>query len=355
MKAFMLCIVASALCAGETRPPVRAATEGYRALVLVRTFTSPGLPGHRGELAAEALAAALEARGLTRALRPRKITVDEDGLALDTIKIDDLERADDKAWQGGRVDTYWGVVRRKRRKEIALPSDYVVTGAVSRLGDLWWIRASLLKRGSRRKVCAAEGKGRGDEGFFKAIDNVAAGIEEGYRREAIERRSEEILRQVRLGRISGEGAAERLDALHARWPDVLSPVAVRLLLLSEEDKPDPAALAGWAEKTVALLGSGDAGEVRFVVRLGLDPYAILAGRCEATGRLDEAAQAHRQAAETFPLGRFQHLVALARIEEVRGRPEEAARACREALKLRPGEDSLRRRLERLLKAESGDR
>lgn len=328
--------------------------DDYRAIVLVRTFDSPGLPEDQGVVAAESLAAALEARGLTRALRPRRIAVDEYGLRLDTIEADDVERGQPPAWSPRGIDVYWRTSGNTRYREVALPSDYVVTGLVSRVGETWSVRASLMEGATGRQRATAACEAKGEDGFFAAIREVAQGVEDAYRRDVIERRSEAALRRFRIREISRDEAVRRLDALHERWPDLLAPVAVRLLLSLDQEPPDPDEITTWAEKTVAMLSRGAEDDLQLVLRLGLDPYAVLAERYEASGRLEEAARVHRQATETFPLNRFPHLVSLARLEEATGKTEGAVRACREALRLRPEDASLQENLERLTSGKPGD-
>jgi len=321
----------------------------YRATVLVRRLESPTLAEGWGEVAAEALAAALEEGGLVQALRPRYAAARGQTLETGDVVLDDLRRDGDH-WEPAGVDAYASGEQRVESREVSLPaSEYVVSGTVSKMGEAWWVRATLRDRLARRALTFASASAEGDQGLLRAARAVAALLEPGYRTAVLERRSEAVLRCLRAGLLGREEAERRLEEMHRRWPAEVAPAAVRLLLAAEEEPPNDRTITAWAGKvTQGLPSAGPAGR-RLMARLGLDPYDLLARACEREGRIEDAARAHREALDAMPGGRFGHLVELGRLEEALGRPDRAARAYGEALNLRPSDPGVRRNLLRLRK------
>ncbi len=337
-------------------PPTLPAELDYRATVLVRRFQSPGLREPWGELAAETLAAAIEAGGLARAVRPRYVATSERELEVGDVILDDMRRKDDGNWEPAGVDAFGRMTRRRGSKEAGLPaSDYTINGTVSRIGETWWVRATVRDRPTGRALNSGSASGESDRGLLHATRAVAANLEAAYRSQVLERRAEAILRSVRAGVLPRQEAIRRLEELHGRWPVELAPAAVRLLLIAEERPLDGKSVIAWATKLRKRLPSAGAAGTRFVIRLNLDPYSLVAREYEIQGKLEDAARAHRDAVAVMPVGRFSHLVQLARLEKALGRTEEAAAAYRAALRLKPSDPEVQRGLELLTKESSEDK
>jgi len=325
-------LLASPLCLAAGEP----ADFQYRVRVLVRDFDAPGVTKDWGELAAETVAAALEERGLARTLRPTYKTQSEWDFPVDNVKIDDVNPR-----KGGRrrtedIDLYALPERRLVTKEKRAPvSELFIEGTLSVIETTWWLKADIFKRGSRKKLKSAAASGEGNKGLIIAAQNVAAQLESVYACEVVAHRAEAILRNVELQLMQRPLAAARLERMHKDWPDALEPAAARLSLETGQTAPDPKALVTWATKVVESLRSAGPESQRFLLRLDLDPYDILAEQYEAQSRAAEAAAVHLEAGEYYPGDRRIHWLKAARLEVGLGHNYEAANAYKAALKLKP--------------------
>lgn len=249
----------------------------YKPVVLVRNFETPGLPEHRGELAAESVAAAIEKNGLARAVRPRFKHSQEWEQSLKDVKPDNVTKTPAGNWTTDAVDVYGGLRRRTVRKEASTPhAEFVVQGTVSRVGKVWWVRATLYDATARRQIKSASSQAEGDAGIFKAASAVAGALETVYARKVLAHRSVAVIRRVNLQLMTRKAAAQRLEALHAGHPDALEPVAARLALASSAEEPDAGTVTCWTKKVIEKLQSADPEGQRFVMQLGLDPRRLLA-------------------------------------------------------------------------------
>ncbi len=321
----------------------------YRATVLVRDFAALGVPRETGALAAESLAAAIEKSGLANAVRPIYAPSTQWYQSLDYVRIDDVLQDDEGIWRGGTIDVYGIPHSSVRYREIFSPnSDFVVEGTVSRIGELFWTRAALYKRVSRLKLASAAAFAQGDKGLIEASELLAGQLQEGYMSDVLAERAEEIRRKAATGILPRSVAIKKLGQMNSRWPNALEPVAVRLLLATESDEPNPGLIVSWANEVSTRLPHAGAEGQRFLLRLGLDPYELLAKEYEAAGKLKEAAAAHREAVRNFQGSRLSHWKELARLEEALGQDGKAIEACRAALKLKPSDPDVNLRLGLLL-------
>ncbi len=318
-----------------------ATTEEYRITVLIRDFATPGVAPDRGELAAEAVAAAMEESGLVRAVRPVYLPSARWDYPLDYVKLDDVQQDEEGNWGTGTVDVYGAPYLRIHYREfLPLSSNFLVEGTVSQIGKTWWVKASLFETGTRRKIKTAAAFAEGDTGLFEASRTVAGKLEPGYESRVLQHRTEEIRRRVTTGILPRQVAIKRLEEMHKRWPNAVEPAAVRLLLAANADGADPELIISWATKVNELLPSAGADGQRFLMRLGLDPYDLLAKCYEAQGKLEEAASTRRTAVSAsggFLGPRFAHWKELARLETQLGRDAKALEACYSALKLKPSD------------------
>ncbi len=309
----------------------------WRATVLLLDFTAPGLPHHRGELAAEMVGATIEERGLARVVRPRRARPDlELQLVPTDIELEGLTRDEDGTWSPDRIDAYGRLLRLGRLGKVILPeSAWYVEGTVSELDGAWWVRASLHLRGSRRRLTSAHARAKKEGGLLEACRSVAADIEAGYLQEVLERRSDDLLRAANAGVLPRRQIEIQLEAMHEAWPQAVAPAAARLSLEVEKEEPDPATVRAWAERTIAALPDSGADGLRVIRRLALDPYSLLAAHHREQGRIEEALRAHREAVETLPFARAYHWKEQARLLDGIGRVREAAAAWRQVSALDP--------------------
>jgi len=156
----------------------------------------------------------------------------------------------------------------------------------------------------------------------------------------LERRTEAILRAVNGGIFTPEVAAKKLEALHAAWPDAIEPCAARLAVLQRANSRDAKLIIKWAALTAQRMAPAGQHGRRYLMRLGLLPFQMLADAHEAEGRLQPAADAHRQALKTYPDSHYKHWLEIIRLESKLGRRDELLHACRGALKLRPNNAQL---------------
>ena len=323
---------ATTLCLAAGEP----ADFQYRVRVLVRNFDAPGVPGGWGELAAETIAVALEERGLAQALRPTYKTESEWDFSPDNIKIDDVNEKKGGRWGAENIDIYAVPERRLVAKEKKVPvSEFFVEGTLSVIETTWWLKADIFERGNRKKLKSASASGEGNKGLIAAAQNVAAQLESVYALEVVSHRAEALLRNVELQLMQRPLAAARLERMHREWPDALEPAAARLSLETDQAVPDPRIVVTWAAKVVASLRSAGPESQRFLLRLNLDPYDILAEQYEAEGKTLEAAAVHIEAGKNCPGDRRIHWLKAARLEAGLGREREAASAYKGALKLKP--------------------
>ena len=308
-------VVLTSLLGQVAGTPSEPSDMDYKPTVLVRDFAHPGLPAHRGELAAEVVAAALEAGDLLAVVRPVYKTGREWDGRGGAVKIDDVRQDAAGQWKEDAVDIYGGGATRDVRKEAAVPdADYEVTGTVSAVGEVWWVKATLRDRAERKNLKTFSEKGEGDRALFDAAAAVADGMQTVCKRRVVAHRSMAVLRMVRRRLMLPEVAAEKLEAFDAAVPGALEPAAVRLRIALESDPFDHAAIATWATKVVERLRRADPDGMRFLVRLGADPYAALAAENLAAGDLKAAAAVHREAVRVYPGDRLPHWRALAKLE-----------------------------------------
>jgi hypothetical protein len=276
----------------------------YRPTVLVCTFDAPDLPPEKGVLAAETVAAALEAGGLAHASRPQyKPTQDWD------YSVEAAPPREGRKEGSGRGNPtasipYVYAEPTTRLKEASRPdADYRVEGAVAQMAKgpaarTWWVKAALYDEATSEKLRTASASADGDAGLLEASRTVAAELENVYKFHVLEERTEAVRRSVEIGDMSRATALKRLDEMRQRWPDLLPPPAVGLLLVSTAKPPDPQAVMQWGAWTVERLPDAGLAGKRFVLRLGIgNPYELLAAAYESAGKTGEAAAVRRQAEE----------------------------------------------------------
>ena len=293
----LLALAVSTLAFSAELPEVE-----HRARVLVCTFDAPDLPPEKGALAAETVAAAIEAGGLAHASRPAyKLTQDWD-YAADSIQFNDVQKDRSGHWKPTGISPYGAPVATTQLKEASRPdADFRVEGVVSRMGEdtaqkTWWVKAAICDEATGEKLRTASASAEGDAGLLQASKAVAAELENVYKLQVLEERAEAVRRSVEIGDFSRATALKRLDEMHQRWPDALPPAAVGLLLASTAKPADPQAVMQWGAWTIALLPDAGLAGKRFVQRLGIgNPYELLAAAYESAGKTDEAAAVRRQA------------------------------------------------------------
>jgi len=319
--------VSASLLGQVAGTPYEPSDMDYRPTVLVRDFAHPGLPAHRGELAAEVVAAALETGGLLAVVRPQYKTGTEWDGRGGAIKVDDIQRDGQGQWKEDAVDIHGGGAIREVRKEAIVPdADYEVTGTVSAVGEVWWVKATLRDRAERKNLKTFSEKGEGDRALFDAAAIVASEMQAVCARRVAAHRSMAVLRMVRRRLLLPEVAAEKLEALDAAVPSALEPAAVRLQIALESEPLDRPGVAAWATEVVERLRRADSGGLRFLVRLGTDPYDALAAGHLAAGNAEKAAAVHREAVRVYPGDRMPHWRALAELEADLGNVPEASAA-----------------------------
>jgi len=262
---------------------------------------------------------------------------------LNNVMLDNVQQDENGNWSTDVVDVYGltgmaaagsrRVVSRKER--YAPPSGFVVEGAVSRIGKTWWVKATIHERGNRRASKTASAMVEGDTGLFQAAAMVAQQVETACTPHVLERRSEAFLKKVALQIMPRQVAAKSLEEMHKKWPSALEPAAARLQLAVEDETTDPETRIIWAIKVLERLPAAGPASQRFLLRLGLDPYNILAAHCEAQGELADAVAVHLEAAQIFPGDRRPHWLEIARLQRALGDDEKAAQAYRIALKFNP--------------------
>ena len=333
--AYLLVFSAAAMGQVAGTPAGPSDTE-YRATVRVRCFAHPGLPRHRGELAAETTAGALEATGLLRAVRPTVKTRTEWRGRGTEIKIDDVTKDQAGRWTSDKVDVYGRPVKRKVKTVATMPdADYEVTGTVSRVGKVWWVKATLHDLAARKTLKTVTAKGEGDKGLFDASASTAEALAAVCARRVIAHRSMATLRMVRRQLTAPTVAAERLEAMAKAYPGALEPAAVRFLIAEKSKPRDREAVIDWSTKVIERLRRTDPDGLRFLAQLGVDPYAALARECVALDKPKDAAAVHREAVGIYPGPRLPHWLALARLEAQLGNTKQAAVAFEHYLDRKP--------------------
>jgi len=341
MKPLWNALLCALICAAPLAARPSPQDLDYKVIILVRDFEHPGLRSNRGRLAAEIIAAAIESSGLAEARRPKYRIREEYGLELDRLTVDDITQDDDGKWNAGTVEAGGGIRKiRSREEESAPPSDLEVTGTVGRLDKKWWIRAVLKERLSGKRVTQASAAAENADEFLDAARKVALQLQPAYSSRVLERRTEAILRAVNGGIFTPEAAARKLEVLHSAWPDAIEPCAARLALLQRAKSRDAKLIIKWAELTVQRMGPAGQDGRRYLMRLGVRPFQMLADAHEAEGRLQQAADAHRRALETHPDAHYEHWIEIIRLESKLGRDDELLDAYRAALKLRPNNAGL---------------
>ena len=276
----------------------------YRPIVLVCTFDAPDLPPEKGFLAAETVAAALEAGGLAHASRPQyKLTQAWDSSVV--VGPPRERRKDDSGRRNPTAgDAYVSAEPTAQLKEASRPDDdFRVEGVVAQTAKgpatrTWWVKAAIYDEVTSEKLRAASASADGDAGLLEASKAVAAQLENVYKSHVLEERTEAVRRSVEIGDMSRATALKRLGEMRQRWPDALPPAAVGLLLVSTAKPADPQAVMQWGAWTVERLPDAGLAGKRFVLRLGLDnPYELLAAAYESAGKKDEAAAVRRRAEE----------------------------------------------------------
>jgi hypothetical protein len=302
---------AAAFCAAAALPVFAISTLAfsaelpaveYRARVLVCTFDAPDLPAEKGALAAETVAAALEAGGLAHASRPLyKLTQDWNSPFVGT-QPPDGQRGHSGRRNPAENGAYVSSEPATAVKEVLRPdADFRVEGAVAWMGDgpapkTWWVKAALYDERTSEKLRSVSASGAGDAGLLEASKAVAADLENVYKVPVLEERTEAVRRSVEIGDCSRATALKRLDAMRQRWPDALPPAAVGLLLVSQAKPADSQAVVQWAAWTVERLPEAGLAGKRFVLRLGIgNPCEMLAAAYDSAGKPDEAAAVRRQA------------------------------------------------------------
>jgi hypothetical protein len=276
----------------------------YRPVVLVCTLDAPDLPPEKGALAAETIAAAIEAGGLAHASRPQYKLVQDWDYSVDVAPRNE-GRNDDQKDRSGRQNSaagraYVSAAPTTQLREASRPdADYRVEGAVARMGEgvkTWWVHAALYDEATNEKLRTASAAG--DAGLLEASKAVAAELENVYKFHVLEERTEAVRRSVEIGDFSRATALKRLDEMRQRWPDALPPPAVGLLLVSAAKPAEPQAVMQWGAWTVERLPSAGLAGKRLLLRLGIgNPYELLAAAYDSAGRKSEAAAVRRQAVD----------------------------------------------------------
>jgi len=281
----------------------------YRPVVLVCTFNTPDLPPEKGALAAETVAAALEAGGLAHAVRPQYKLVQDWDYSVETAPNDDgrKDRSDRQKDRSDRQNPppsspYIFATPTQRLQEASRPdADFRVEGAVALMGETarsWWVSAAIYDEATNEKLRSASVSAPGDAGLLEASKAVAAELENVYKFQVLEKRTEALRRSVQIGDLSLATALKRLEEMRKRWPDALPPAAVGLLLVSTAKPADPQAVMKWGAWTVERLPAAGLAGKRLVLRLGIaNPYELLAAAYDSAGQKGEAAAVRRQAEE----------------------------------------------------------
>jgi len=242
----------------------------HRAVVLVRDLESPAGAPEVGRIAAEAVAGALEERGLAIAVRPRYVereVVETAGTAVEVKSVDPGEQPEES-----RSDVFLVPRREEQRRELSAPeSDYVVEGAAGVIDATWWLRATLRDRVSNAILLeGASAQAEGEKGLFQSAQRIAPKLEEAFRADVLEKRAEAVRQAVALGLMDRAVAMGRLEKMHANWPDAFAPTAVAFLLACEAHERDRDAIETWRARAEALLpAAGPAGQ-RLLMRLRLN-------------------------------------------------------------------------------------
>jgi len=271
----------------------------YRATVLVCDFQTPDLPAEKGLLAAETVAAAVEAAGLAHAVRPSHAVTQDWGYAFDVTGSRNPQKDAAGHWSAGSVNPYGSPVSSPRLEEgAAEPAEFRVEGVVSLMGRTWWVKASLSDAATAERLLSSSASAEGDTGLLEASKAVAAQLEAVYGSQVLEQRSEAVRRSVAIGDLSRATALKRLEEMHQRWPDALPPAAMGLLLASSAERADPQAVIPWGVRTVERLPAAGLAGKRFLLRLGItNPYELLASAYQSAGKPEEAATVRRKAEE----------------------------------------------------------
>ena len=315
----------------------------YRMTAVVRDFDAPGLKTNRGQFAAEVVRSAMQATGLVETLRPKYREVEEYTTNVDALGLDDIRRDRTGKWTAN-PDALGSILNRAvRREEISLPAaDFIVEGTVGKVGEQWWIKATLRKPRSNKTLAQATETAQPAD-FFTAAWTVGEQVATPCLNQVLERRTEAILRAVN-GMIMTEAvAAKELESLHKSVPPALSPCAARLALIVRSDGPAADRIA-WGLKTAERVADAGPDGLRYLLRLDVQPFTILARAYEAEGQLDKAADAHRAAVQAHTHDPFGHWIEALRLEAQLGRKDRMRQACRAALKLRPDDARLQKML-----------
>ena len=279
----------------------------YRATVLVCDFQAPDLPAEKGLLAAETVAAALEAAGLAHAGRPEHAVAQDWSYAPGSVELENVQKDAAGHWSAGSITPYGMPVASVRIKEgTAAPADFRVEGAVSRMGKTWWVKASVSDAATGERLGSSSASGEGEAGLLEASRAVAAQLEPAYREPVLEQRCEAVRRSVAIGDLSRAAALKRLEEMQQRWPDALPPAAMGLLLASSATPADPQAgsacapllVIPWGARTVERLPAAGLAGKRFLLRIGVsNPYELLAAAYQSAGKPEEAAAVRRKGEE----------------------------------------------------------
>ncbi len=276
----------------------------YRPTVLVCTFDAPDLPAEKGFLAAETVAAALDAGGLTHAARPQYKAAQGWDYSVTTGQPRERRNGGAGRSNPNESDSYVTSEPTTQIKEASRPdADFRVEGVVSQMAQgpgagAWWVKAALYDQTTNEKLRTASASAGGGAGLLEASKAVAAELEKAYKFHVLEERTEAVRRSVEIGDMSRATALKRLGEMRQRWPDVLPPAAMGLLLASTAKPADPQAVMQWGAWTVERLPDAGLAGKRFVLRLGMaNPYELLAAAYESVGKTGEAAAVRRQAEE----------------------------------------------------------
>ncbi len=276
----------------------------YRKAVLVCTFDAPDLPPEKGFLAAETVAAALDAGGLTQASRPQYKAAQGWDYSVTTRQPGERRNGGAGRSNPNESDSSVTSEPTTQLKEASRPdADFRIEGVVSQMAEgpvagAWWVKAALYDQATGEKLRTASASAGSDAGLLEASKVVAAELEKAYKFPVLEERTEAVRRSVEIGDMSRATALKRLGEMRQRWPDVLPPAAMGLFLASTAKPADPQSVMQWGAWTVERLPDAGLAGKRFVLRLGMgNPYELLAAAYESAGRTAEAAAVRRQAAE----------------------------------------------------------
>lgn len=254
-----------------------AAAEGpvpdldYRATVLVRDLESGEDFPEAGRVAAEALAVALEKKGIVHAMRPKYADREEVGLGDTLVEVNDVDgRRDFKRRRD--VDVLASTQAITKRYEVSAPeSDYVLTGRALALEGGWRLSAALSIRATNHEVLVGlYGEADGEKALTLAADRLASQLSSCLSFQVAERRAEAIRRAVATQLMDRDEAMKRLSEMydHADRGAALVPAAVAYVLVLEKLPVEDPVVLEWRARVEKHAKPGAA---PFLMRLGLDP------------------------------------------------------------------------------------